>query len=328
MKCDLKKYGTKLIHSIRRGLSTRRGKNLITYSICFLIAYLIWLVISLDTATEREYDLPVKVTNLPDSVVIVGEIPPSINVILKGKGTQFFKYHFTGAPSIDVDFRQYADERKWISMSRSKLDSKIRELFGQNVLILAVHPDSFKVGFTAGNGIRVPVRLNSQSSVSPSSKSLISGPMILLDDTVSVYTVGKSNQKIRYIETEVVNAQELTDTTIVEVALKVPTGMCVKPERVRVMIPAELLVSKSAVIPINVINTPEHTKVYTYPSSLEIRYLAPMRLISKDFPARLTVDYRNISSSSQNVKVEISALPGSYKIVSISQDSVEYVVER
>ena len=45
-------------------------------------------------------------------------------------------------------------------------------------------------------------------------------------------------------------------------------------------------------------------------------------------PVKASVDYKALNAGSRNAKVEVEAMPGGYKVVSVSQDSVEYVIER
>ena len=78
-----------------RALRTRRGQNVGLYLVCLVVAFLVWVMMSLDETTERDYNISVQLTNVPDSVVIVGNMPTELSVVVKGKGNRFqtvFRY--------------------------------------------------------------------------------------------------------------------------------------------------------------------------------------------------------------------------------------------
>lgn len=310
---------------VDRKLHTRRGRNVMLYLMCLIVAFIFWSIITLDETMERDFDLSVELVNVPDSVVVVGNLPQSINVVLKGKGTQFVKYSVVKPPVFTVDFREFG-RNGFVALSRTKIDSELRDIFGQNISIIVVNPDSMRVAYSSGNGFRVPLRVN--SSVSASTRSIISGPVVAALDSVTVYTASGKRPDLEYVETETVSRDELTDTMVCDIAVKQLPGMKIMPETVSVTIPAELLVSKKRTVPVKAVNVPAGARLITYPASVEVSYLVPMRLSSSDMPVKASVDYKALNAGSRNAKVEVEAMPGGYKVVSVSQDSVEYVIER
>lgn len=314
------------VKSVDRKLHTRRGRNVVLYLMCFIVAFIFWAIMTLDETTERDLDLEVELVNVPDSVVVIGNVPSDVNVVLKGKGTQFLKYTFVDLPKFTVDFRQFNEDGA-IVLSRTKMDSRLRDIFGQSITILVVHPDSMRIAYSSGKGYKVPLRI--VSDVTASTRSVISGPPTADVDSVMVYTVDGMRPDVDFIETEPVMRRDINDTTVCEVSVKQIPGMRVKPEKVSVTVPAELLVSKKKTVAVKAVNVPDGARLITYPASVEISYLVPMRLsASMDMPVKVTVDYRALNSGSRNAKIEVEPMPGGYKVVSVSQDSVEYVIER
>lgn len=309
----------------RRKLRTRRGRNIVLYLMCLVVATLFWFIISLDEITERDFELPVRLTNVPDSVVIVGDVPTSINVMLKGRGTHFIRYKFGEVPTLEIDFRQYGSNRNRVLLTRSKLDSKLRDLFGQSVGILLVNPDSISIGYATGEGYRLPLRVD--ADVTASVRSISSGRITASVDSVSVYTVGGVSPDVTFIETERFVRSGLTDTTIYEVGLKPVPGVRVRPSRVELTVPVEPLVSKRVMMPVKIKNVPDDERLVIYPARVELCYLAPKHLADEELPVEVSVDYRSLHDSSNNVKVDVGDLPVGYRFVSVSNDSVKYVIE-
>lgn len=326
MKKSPRRLFAALLRSIDQKVHTRRGRSVLLYVMCFIVAFMFWTMIALDETTERDFEVPLTLVNVPDSVVVVGDVPKSVNVVIKGKGTQFLRYIFNNVPTLEIDYRQYSAGGSRILLSRSLIDVRLREMFGQNTDILAVTPDSISVGFSSGRGFRLPLKVNSRVSASP--RSVISGPVMASSDSVSVYTVGGVVPDIDCVETELLVCKDLTDTLVCDLAVKQMPGMRIRPERVRVTVPAELLVSKRRTLPVTSVNVPEGMKLMTYPLTVEVSYLVPMRMSSDELPIKVYVDYNSISGLSRNAKINVTDLPGDYRFVSVSLDSVEYVIER
>lgn len=323
----LAKNVSRFANKLQEGLRTRRGRDVVLYLLCLCVAASFWLMISLDEEIERDYELEVVVQNVPDSVVLVSDVPSTINVLLKGKGTQFFRYHFKKLPRFNIDFRQYTDKDKMIYMSRGKMDSRIRDMFGQNVSVLAVTPDSLKVLFTSiSDGRKLPIHINVTATASP--QSVLSGKITSNIDSVTVYSSSPLPKSIKYVTTDAISLNEVRDTLVKVVPIKAIPGVKIYPPEIEVTIPAELLMSKKEKLPIGSKNMPERQAVSVFPQFVEISYLVPMSKYNNEVGIEAFVDYKEFHNSpSTRAKVNISPLPQSYRLVSVSQDSVGYVVE-
>ncbi len=315
---------SKLQKAINRKLHTSTGRNIGTYLMCVVAAFVFWTFITLDEEVERDYKIPLKIANIPDSVVVIGNTPSSINAVIKGRGRQFLKYSLNRVPEMLLDFRQYSLENS-ILLSRGKLDSKLRDIFGQNIDILVVNPDSIKIEYTSKQGKKLPLVIN--YDITPGLQSIISGQIKATIDSVIAYSINEIPANIQSIETEVLTLHNVSDTTICEVAIKQPLGIRVVPDKVNVIVPAELLIAKKRNIPITITNVPNNIKLITFPSNVELEYMVPMRLFNKDFTATASVDFKKIGNNSRHAKVDMSDLPYGYRIISLTPDSVEYYIE-
>lgn len=311
--------------NVSRSLHTRRGRNFVLYLLCLIVAFTFWCFSALDEISERDYDIRVRLVNVPDSVVVVGQLPQTINVVMKGKGTQFFRYHFTDLPSLEIDFRQYSSSKGKIFLSRANIDTRLRDIFGQNINLIAVSPDSISLGFTTGPGFRLPVKIDTK--VTATSHSVLSGPPTVSPDSVTVYTLGNRKPSIKFVETTPLVRDGLSDTLRCQIELRQPAGMRVVPSEVELTVPVELLVSKRRAVTIVGVNVPPGAHLVVYPAAVDISYLVPMRLSSHELPVKAYVDCRKLHPESHRAKVEIADVPGEYSVVAISQDSVEYVLE-
>lgn len=324
MKKTPKKFVGSAMKVLDRKLHTKRGRSVMLYLMCFIAASVFWFIIKLDDKIERDFDIPVQLINVPDSVIVVDDVPKTMNVVLKGKGTQFVQYAVSNLPTFTIDFRQFSDGGR-VALSRSKIESRLRDMFGQSITVLVVSPDSLRVNYSSGYGFKLPLRIN--HSVSASSGSVVSGNITASVDSVMVYTISGKQPDIEFIETESVECVNLTDTVYRRVAVKSLPGMRVIPDKVDVTIPIEQLVSGKKKITVSTENVPVGMALKMYPAIVEVSYLVPMRLSNYDVPVKATVDYLSLNSNSRNAKVNVTSLTSECKVVSVSQDSVEYVIE-
>ena len=132
----------------------------------------------------------------------------------------------------------------------------------------------------------------------------------------------------KFIETEQIALNDVSDTTEVEVTVKQLPNMRILPEKVRVKVPVEMLVAKTVSLPVTVTDVPQGERVLTYPASVSVQYLVPMRMSAVPFAVKATVDFKKIGPGARRVAVDLSDVPEGFKIVSLSHDSVEYVVEK
>lgn len=315
----------KFLLECRLALRSAKGRNVVLYLMCVCVAFLFWIFLSLDNEVQRDYEIPVEIDNVPDSVVIIGSVPRTINAMVQAKGSQLIRFWGGRTPVLKLKFNDYATPDRTFEMSKMKIDSRLREYFGQAAQIISVRPDSIYAPFTTSPGKVLPLKIN--LDVKASLQSIISGEIISDFDSVKVYSDSEIPSGLHQIETELESASELKDTTVFDLKIKQLPGMRIIPERVKVTVPVEPLISKRRMVPIEVTNLPEGSQLVTFPSSVEVSYLVPMSAFNDDYPLKVTIDASKIDLSKPKTKVLPSLTPDHYHNVTFHPDSVEYIFQ-
>lgn len=315
----------KFLLECRLALRSAKGRNVVLYLMCVCVAFLFWIFLSLDNEVQRDYEIPVEIDNVPDSVVIIGSVPRTINAMVQAKGSQLIRFWGGRTPVLKLKFNDYATPDRTFEMSKMKIDSRLREYFGQAAQIISVRPDSIYAPFTTAPGKVLPLKIN--LDVKASLQSIISGEIISDFDSVKVYSDSEIPSGLHQIETELESASELKDTTVFDLKIKQLPGMRIIPERVKVTVPVEPLISKRRMVPIEVTNLPEGSQLVTFPSSVEVSYLVPMSAFNDDYPLKVTIDASKIDLSKPKTKVLPSLTPDHYHNVTFHPDSVEYIFQ-
>lgn len=313
--------------SFRRLTRSAKGSDLLVFIVCLAIASAFWLFLSLYDEVERDYDVPFTIENQPDSIVIVEPIPTSFNVVVQGKGVQLLRFLWHDVRPIKANFNDYASGSGsgYFTIPRQKLDAMFRDYFGQGVKIVSLRPETVKAAYTSNVGKKVALELI--SDLQANMQYVISGPLHTSVDSVMVYSANDIPATLTSVTTYPLVKTGLKDTCNFVVKIRPLEGMRIIPDQVTVTVPVEPLIAKKRTVPIEVQNVPDDMRLLIFPSSAEVNYLIPMSLYTKDLSIRLFVDYSAINRESQKVKVQTSALSGTFRNFTFKPDSVEYIIE-
>ncbi len=312
--------------SLTTAARSSKGKDVLMYLLFVLIAAVFWLLLSLDSEVTKDYEIPIEIVEVPDSVHLLGNVPPTINVAVRGKGAQLIRYEWGGMPKLALKFKDYASPDERISISRIRLDARLRDYFGNGVVINNIKPDTIGVAYTTNPGIKMPLHI--VADIKPDLQYTLSGPVTASTDTVTVYSMDALPADMKYVVTEPVAMSGVKDTTQVSVAVKAIANAKIVPATVDVTIPVEPLISKRRQATNDVVGLPAHTSQITFPSKVTFSYLVPMSAYNKDFPLRAYVDYDDVNTVTNKIPVRIGAVPPVFSGVAVMPDSVEYIIER
>ncbi|MBD5346923.1 MAG: YbbR-like domain-containing protein [Bacteroides sp.] len=309
-----------------RALRTAKGRNVLLYLLFVCVAFVFWLLMSLDSEVQRNYDLPLQIDNLPDSITLISDVPPSISTTVQGKGSQLVRFMWGNPSPLKIPFLPEATSNGVFTLPALKLEARLRDYFGNGVMILNSRPDSIKLVYTTGPGKRLPLIV--ESDISTDLQSIQSGFPSANVDSVTVYAPGHIPASLRAIHTEMLTLSGVKDTSSYEVRVVAPEGMRVIPDHVTVTVPVEPLIAKKRHVEINATGLPKGTRMLMFPASVEVVYLVPMSHYSDDYPIRAYVNYNDaVSSKSDKVEVLLGPIPGRAYSISHTPDSVEFVIE-
>lgn len=306
---------------------THRGKNLLTFALFVAVAFVFWMLLSLDDYVERDFDVPVEFTDVPPQATLLNTPPQTISVTVRGKGSQLLRYLWGGSmPTLKVTRESYATGRRnELFVSRARMEALLRNYFGNGISINTCRPDSVKLEYTMRPGIKLPLII--ESNVTPDRQNVISGPLRANVDSVTVYSTGPIPRSLKAVYTTKLTAVNVADTTRYRVKLKPIPNVKVVPSEVIVTVPVEPLIAKRKMIHPEVTNVPIGTSVICFPTKVEVSYLVPMSMYSEDFHIVAYADYNDIQAGVEKIPLTVSLTSEILRSVSLKPDSVEYIVQ-
>ena len=308
-------------------IHSRQGHSVLVFMAFLALSALLWCVIAFNDESQADIRMPVRLTNVPDSVTIVSQVPATMSVSLQARGTQLLKLTWGKVPNFNIDFRVFRSDGA-LRLTDTDLKAIARSAIdGANIII--VSPDSLNLAFTSQPPVVMPV--NPDYIVTPGPQATISGTPRLSADSVKVYSIGRLPSSIEAITTEPIRFNSLNETTTKRVKLIAPPGSRVIPDSIDVTIDVEPLIFKTRKVAVEAINVPEGQKLITFPAQVDVMYMIPVSDYKTSEPRiRVTADYRSISasSSSRMIRLRIAEASDNLQNVHLAVDSAEYIIEK
>lgn len=290
-----------------------------------VVSGLLWCVTALNEEAQADVRMPVNVTNVPDSVTIVSLPPSSMAVSIRTKGTKILQLNWGGAPSFNIDFRQYRVGNT-LRLSEPDLKGIARQALG-GVDVTVVSPDSLKLAFTTSHPTILPVVPDYIATGGP--QSTIVGKPVLSTDSVKVYTIGRLPASVTAVTTEPLKITSATETTTKRVKLIPPPNSRIIPDSVDITVNVEPLIIKTRKVQVETVNVPVGQKLITFPSQVEVMYMIPVSEYKNSDPViRVQADYNSLrGGNSRMIQLKITKASDNLRNVHLRCDSAEYIIE-
>lgn len=314
---------------VKNFLSKAQSKELLTFLFFLFLAFLFWVLQSMNEEGEANFAIPVTYKNIPEQVVITNTPPDRINIKLRDKGIILMNYTFANRfVPIEIDIRHYMNKKGVIHLQDEQILAMLRKQLNGGSSVLSVSPDTITVIYSEQKAKRVPVVFN--GDLSAASQSQIGNPIRLIPDSVSVYAPPTMLDAIHRIETQRLDLSGLKDTTTMNLSLRQEYGSKVVPPMVQVVIPVEEYTEKIMDIPLEVIGVPDSLTLRTFPTSVQLSCFVGLNAFKEIYPElfEVAIDFNELMDSPGNkVAVRIMRKPENVTNVRVKPDSVEYILE-
>ena len=310
---------------LHHALRSQRGRNVFVFTAFLIIAAFLWWVIALNDEGQTDVRMPVRLTNVPDSVTIVSTLPQTMSVSVRARGSQLLKLGWGKSPKFDIDFRLYRIG-SYLRLSDTDLKGIARHTLG-GAQVVFVSPDSLNIAFTSQPPVILPVKLD--CSVTPGPQVSLAGRPVLSADSVRVYVTGHRTVDASYVSTEPLRLQSINETVTRRVRLIAPPNSRVIPDSIDVTVNVEPLIFKTRRVPVESVNVPHDVRLITFPSQVDVMYMIPVsEYLDIEPRIRVVADYNTISPKSGKVRLRVAEASDDLLNVHIASDSAEYIIEK
>ena len=303
-------------------------RSVLTFAVFVVIAALFWLIMTLNDSVQDGCLVNVRISNKPDSVTFISDVPKTIHVEIKDKGSSLMRTAWLRTPTVDLNFRELADKGQFIC-SRTDMMAALKEVFGINATILSSSVDSLRLVYTDRPGKSVPVQVSVQTATKAG--YVVSGSPVSDPPRVTAYGPREILDTLSRVFTKTYLERDLTETKIIVSELKGIKGVRLIPSTVRVRVDVEPLVAKEEMVQVVAENVPAEESLLLFPSNVRVSYYVPMSDFSSERKqVRVAVDYDDLSRHmGARLPLHIEILKGATAVRPVlHSDSVEYTLVR
>lgn len=315
------------IRTYCKDMKARNGfRKFLTYLIFVGVAAIFWFILALNDNIQDDFDVKIKVTNVPDSVTFISFIPRNVHVLVRDKGTSLWRTAIFQTPEVEFNFNEFASDGVFY-ISRGELSSGVKKAFGQSANVISVSLDSIRVDYTTLPPRRVPVEVNMDLTAAIG-KVISSRPQV--DPSgVQIYSSREGLDTITRVVTETLRAQNLEESKTYTVKLRKIPGVRIIPEEVKVNVEVEALIRREVTVPIQIDNLPEGVDILLFPSTAKVEYYVPMsKFGSADENIDVRVNYKDVESGDKRLPLHLGHHSKEIVNSRILDSSVEYTMVR
>lgn len=316
-------------NTVRRFLFSSANREFLIFLFFLALSSAFWLMMTLNETYEREFEVPVRVANVPTDIVLTSDETDTMKATLRDKGLVLLGYIYGDMlRPVTVNFATYAKAGGPCTVTGAELQRLLSQQLPVSTRITAAKPD--KVDFTYNHGLHKRVPVAWRGKVQPEPLYYISH-VAYEPDSVDVYASREALDSISVAYTEAIAQHDFRDTLVVEAPMERKRGVKVVPGRVRLTFVTDVLTEESiADVPIVGVNLPPGKVIRTFPSKVTVRFVAGVnqyrKLSAKDFT--VVVDYEQIRKHpSEKCDVRLRGVPHGITRASIDVKQVDYLIE-
>ncbi|RRD80094.1 YbbR-like domain-containing protein [Alloprevotella sp. OH1205_COT-284] len=324
----MRKKQLPILKNARSYLSFLWHRQFLTFLFFLLLSASFWLFQTINEIDDYEYSIPIRLTGVPDNVVVTTEPPSHVRITLRDRGFVLMRYLYTRrfAP-ITLRWDEISADNGQVSIATADLLKSHLSTLEGNTQIIGTRPETIDFFYNHGQSRELPVVVQGRFETD-SAYSLVA--VDVEPRNVVVYASKRVLDTLTAAYVEPTRLSHLTDTTTVQRSfVKIP-GVKYVPATVKLRIFADRMVEKSVEVPVQGINFPADKTLRTFPSKVKVTFQVGMsqyrKLTAENFV--LVVNYEELIKTPGNTcKLSLKTIPYGTRLPRIHPSEVEYIIE-
>ncbi len=315
--------------TIREFLFTKTSKELLIFSFFLGLSGIFWLSLTLNETYEKDFAVPVSVTNIPKNAVLTSDEVDTIRVTIRDKGIVLMAYKFGDAlQHVQLPFRNYTHNNGAGIVPASEIQKHIYQNLVSSSKITSIKPEKLEFFYSFGSKKQVPVRWSGR--VIPEELYFISR-VSYEPDSITIYASEEKLDSISMVYTEQLNYVNFRDTLTIDCNLAKLRGVKTVPDHIRVKFYTDVLTEERITnIPIIGINMPEGKVLRTFPARTSVSFVAGVSVYRNLKPEDFSIiaDYQEIRKNpSEKCHIYLKKVPKGISRARLETNMVDYLIE-
>lgn len=306
-----------------------RSKSFLTFLFFLTLSTAFWCFEAFKEVNTVEISVPLRLTNVPENVVVTTELPKDVRITLRDKNSSlfFYRYFQTMAP-VKIDFSHYANPSCHVRLPKEDVRRGLKSNFETSTELLGLRPDTLEYFYSYGTSKTVDTRL--QGKLAPADGYYIVRQE-LHPALATVYATERQLDTISAALTLPYYHTDLTESFSTQIYLQDVKGAKFLPDTVRLSVEVDRLVEKTLALPVHPLNFPEDVRLRTFPMKVNVTFQVGMKefrnVTEADF--KLVLDANDLTDATANTcAVRIVEQPAAAFRLRLSQSEVEFLIEK
>lgn len=306
-----------------------RSKSFLTFLFFLTLSTAFWCFEAFKEVNTVEISVPLRLTNIPENVVVTTELPKDVRITLRDKNSSlfFYRYFQTMAP-VEIDFSHYANPSCHVRLPKEDVRRGLKSNFETSTELLGLRPDTLEYFYSYGTSKAVDTRL--QGKLAPADGYYIVRQE-LHPALATVYATERQLDTISAALTLPYYHTDLTESFSTQIYLQDVKGAKFLPDTVRLSVEVDRLVEKTLALPVQPLNFPEDVRLRTFPMKVNVTFQVGMKefrnVTEADF--KLVLDANDLTDATANTcAVRIVEQPAAAFRLRLSQSEVEFLIEK
>ncbi len=312
----------------------RPDRRVLVFLFFVALSAIFWFL----NALGREYTVPVsypvRYTNFPPNMVMVGELPSSLELTVNAHGYTLLRYYISrrllpivfDVNSFSLNRLPDTETRNFYILS-SVAANRIAGQLGAGIEILEIRPDTLFFSFTDKVSRKLPVEPVVELVFRP--QFMVKGNIRTEPDSVIVSGPATVVDTMSSVKTLPVIARGVNDAIRRRSAINEADMLEYSESAVWVNIPVEQFTEAGLRIPVEVINLPDTLLIITFPSEVSVSFLVALtdyeKVSRQQF--RAEADYRSRVPGTGRLPVRLVKQPDFTRSVRYYPQSVDFIIE-
>lgn len=325
--------GIRIYRQWKEKLTGARSHDLLVFLFFLAVSFTFWMLQALNENLEREVIVTLRLTNVPEDVVIIDSLPSQVSVTLRDKGLALARhsiYSVFHPNTIDIDFGKHSSESDdaSVTIAHEEMYEMLKGQFAATTRLQEFRPDTIGYGYNHGRSRILPIRLN--ANLKAAAQNYIQS-VTLTPDSIRVFAPASMLDTMRAVYTDPITLHEIKEPLNFQIPLQSRMHLKYTQQQVNVKVGIGYYTEKTLSIPIIGLNFPANKKLRTFPAKATITCRVESgsyhRISPEDFVLATTYEELMQNAADSKLMLHLKSLPSGVSDVRISPLEVDYLIE-
>jgi len=312
----------------------KANKKMATYMFFVVLATIFWFLNALSKEYTTTVNYPVTYKDLPSKKILSNELPSRLRLTVRAKGFDLLRYKLSFFQSLNFSVNEHTNNKmekvgdNSFLFPTNRITSQVATQLSSAISVTHISPDTINFQFSSLIEKKIPVHLNTKLKFEPQFR--LGGDVVLKPDSVWVIGSQAIIDRVKQVETELLELKKLNETKIKRIDLVKVEGLSFIQKKVEIELPVEQYTEAQKQVSLKVINVPRSVFLRLFPHEIKLSYLVGLKdydtISAEHFD--LEADYSKMDTVRNKLKVYLKNSPLNVSNVSFYPEEVGYLIEK